>query len=228
MIFLDQMKESWSVLRLKKMNASKDFLGTLKFFYKATFIPFLIAMVVTIVVTTGVSSAIPSANSVGLSVFLNLVFGILGWVIFAPIGFIVFAGITHIVGLFIGKFKSSFMVTFDTITRVACGQYLLGIVSSLLILILVPTLLVPALAKLSLSGIVIGSSGLAELVEFFIIVAIIALVIVIWEVIVSTVWVARRQKTSGVRAFVSLYLVPIVLIVIVVLALAGLLAATAA
>ena len=45
MMFIDEMRKGWDVLRLKGMDVSKDMKETLLFYYKATFIPFIILFI---------------------------------------------------------------------------------------------------------------------------------------------------------------------------------------
>ena len=191
MIFVDETKKAIDIVLLKNNSPKVMSIGELfSFYYKATLIPLILAVLVVgvggVVIGSTLGGVFGSIGTIfggflGSGVaLLAIIFVILMFWVLIPIGLIIDAAIFQVFGKLLGQFKQSYVATLNALI------YASFVESLLFFLMIIPFL-----------GIIIS------------------IIEIIWAFISSIVWLARFQKISGLMAFVVMFVATIVISIIV-------------
>lgn len=201
MIIVDDLVKAWNILIRPDKNTSKamNFGTAVKFFYKATIIPFIIVFIIQML-TGFQASALTNAGLPSMfGTYFVAISLILGWVL-APIVILLSAAVVHFFGaVLLKKLKRGFWATFGSVTYAYSAGWILNIILTLV-------------EGLGIDGVVLGIVSL-----------VISLVIILWKIYMYIVALANQHKTTKWDAFL-VYLVGVVVIVIIVIVVVAILA----
>lgn len=122
MLFIDEIRKGIDIMLhpSKATKESKDIGGIFTYYYKLSFIPLILMIIVLLALLSIIRSIIGSTSLIG-SVFAGL--GILGailypiailWVLI-PVGFLVSAGLLQIFGKLVRQFKADYIKTLNAV-----------------------------------------------------------------------------------------------------------------
>jgi hypothetical protein len=201
MIFVDETKKAIDIILLKDKNPkAMSVAQCLGFYYKASLIPLILAVIVAALISTAFVGTIGALlTTVASNSHLGSLIGLFGtavtlvivvlvvvyfWILM-PLGLLIDALIYHIFGKLLKQFKQGYNATFNAM-----------VYASMVYILLFFLLGIP----------IVG--------------AIVGLIIFIWSLVSIIVWMGRFQKISWVMSLVVL-IVTWVVVVIIFLLLAG-------
>ncbi len=121
MLFWDETRKAIDIITLKNKSPKALSIGdALKFYYKATLIPLVLAIILGAIVAAVGSQFISPFFSFGIAgaAALGILSPILLIWVFQPLGALVLAGVYHLFGKLFGQFKQDYTKTFNALLYV--------------------------------------------------------------------------------------------------------------